>query len=104
MNDQECIEKLERISDYCCAQKDKDALDYAINCIKTSVSRAQINVMLGEIEKSLSNVQNTLSVISEDDSFYPKIKGAEDALIDVLHTIHYYTDKEAADVISQSKE
>lgn len=34
MNDQECIEKLERISGYCCAQKDKDAFEYAKKRLK----------------------------------------------------------------------
>ena len=34
MTKEECMQKLSAISNYCCAQKDKDALDMAIDDIK----------------------------------------------------------------------
>ena len=97
MTDKECMQKLSAISNYCCAQKDKDALDYAMTVIKTSVPREQIGMMIGEIEQHLTNIQYTIGVMPETEAMRTKLKGAEDALIDALYTIHYYTDIKGAE-------
>ena len=36
MTKEECMQKLSAISNYCCAQRDKDALDMAIDYMKNS--------------------------------------------------------------------
>ena len=41
MTDIECLQKLSTISGYCCAEKDKDALDYAMSAIKAKRPHAR---------------------------------------------------------------
>ena len=41
MTDIECLQKLSTISGYCCAQKDKDALDHAMSFIKTAIDKSK---------------------------------------------------------------
>ena len=58
-----------------------------------TVPKRAVDQMLKEIEDHLQNVQYCLEHMPEPDTMRPKLLGAEDALIDVLNTIHYWTDK-----------
>lgn len=55
MTDIECLQKLSAISGYCCAQKDKDALDYAMAVIKERPHAKWIGPQLGTIKSELDN-------------------------------------------------
>lgn len=61
--------------------------------------RQQVDALINELEKDLTTTQEILGRIPREK--YPhtwaRLRVQEDTLINVLYTIHYYTDKEAAD-------
>lgn len=99
MTDIECLQKLSTISGYCCAQKDKDALDHAMQIIKSQKHGTWLHTYWGGwTQEDADKVEYRCSECGAE---FTCIKADWDW--DYCPQCGAHMDKEAADVISESK-